>query len=124
MAGAITANLVGNFMNFQDLKPDADYLVGVCAVSESIRVTDVQGQNLGVTEALLAGLQKAGITYHKMNRGRIVFITSTGFEKVSLAERVASELEATGKTVKRLVTDPKLSDKSPNLEVQSFILAW
>ena len=111
-------------MNFQDVKPDADYLVKVSAVSEIFEVIDVQGKNIETTKNLLAGLQEAGITCYGLDCGRKVTIVPSGFEKISLAERVASEIEATGKTVKRLVTDPSLADKSPKLAVQSFILAW
>lgn len=107
-------------IDLTSLTPLVDVVIGVCDFS--VELTFAEALTEEVKDSLFALKTSGLLVFYDRSRG-VTILTQRLYDPLQLGEKLANYLEGQGLKVSRLIPDPTKVDKSPSLEIQSFILA-
>ena len=103
------------------LKPLSDVNVGV--VNNSVKLAFAGGSLSEEIKDSVLSLKGIGMSVYNSDPHQLSIYTHNLYDSMQVAEKLSIYLESKGLKVVRRVSDPQANDKSPSIEVQSFILA-
>lgn len=107
-------------IDLTSLKPLADVVARV--IDSSVRLNFASAIPEEVKDSLFA-LTSSGLSVSYDGSQEVTIFTQRLYDPLQLGEKLAGYLEGQGLKVSRLISDPSRTDRTPSLEIQSFILA-